>query len=39
MDDTEMMLQMEKPGVCVLSLDIDKDIIEVSCLLGPWGIS
>jgi hypothetical protein len=39
MDDTEMMLQIEKPRVCVLSLDIDKDIIEVRYLLDSWGFS
>ena len=27
-DDTEMMFQWKKPGVCVLSQDIDKDIME-----------
>jgi hypothetical protein len=35
MDDMGMKLQMEKPGVYVLSLDIDKDIMEVRCQLVP----
>lgn len=35
MDNTEMMFQMEKPGVYVLSLHIDKDIMEVRCQHVP----